>query len=84
MEIQTNLDIHRYNTTPLEVYKIVQHNPGQLYCLIIECFHPFKIMIIIITDTYKAPILSRTHSTLQIYTTSTIHNTQTPIASNHM
>ena len=42
------------------------------------------IIIIIITDIYKAPILLRAHRALQIYTTSTIHNTQTTIASNHV
>ena len=42
------------------------------------------IIITIITDIYTAPFLSRAHSALQIYTTSTMHNTQTPIASNHM
>ena len=37
------------------------------------------IIIIIITDIYKAPLLSRAHNALQIYTTSTIHNTQCTI-----
>ena len=42
------------------------------------------VVIIIITDIYKAPFLSRAHSDIQIYATSTMHNTQTTIASNHM
>ena len=35
------------------------------------------IIIIIIADIYKAPFLSRAHSALQIYPTSTIHKRQT-------
>ena len=55
--------------------------------------HPFSsvegniiigMIIIIITDIYKAPFLSRAHSALQIYTTSTIHNAQATIASNQV
>ena len=41
------------------------------------------IIMIIITDVYKAPFLSRAHSALQIYTISAIRNTQTTIASYH-
>ena len=35
-------------------------------------------------NRHKAPFLSRAHNALQLYTTSTIHNAQTTIASNHM
>ena len=34
------------------------------------------IIIIVIAYIYKAPFLSRAHSALQLYTTSTIHNAQ--------
>ena len=42
------------------------------------------IIIIILTDSYKAPFLLRAHSVLQIYTTSTIHNAEATMASNHV
>ena len=41
-------------------------------------------LIIIIKDIYKAPFLSSALNALQIYTTSTIHNAQATISSNHM
>ena len=41
------------------------------------------IIIIIITDIYKVPFLSRAHSALQTYT-STIHDVEATIASNHV
>ena len=41
-------------------------------------------IIVIIIDTYKAPFLSRAHSALQIFTTSTIHNAPATIASNQV
>ena len=43
-----------------------------------------SIIIVIITDSYEAPFLSRAHSALQRYTTSTTHNAQATIASNHV
>ena len=52
-----------------------------LFCIIITII---IIIIIIITDIYKEPFLSRAHSALQICTTSTIHNAQATIASNHV
>ena len=35
-------------------------------------------------NIYKAPFLSRAHSALQIFLTSTIHNAQATIASNQV
>ena len=44
---------------------------------------PLMMIMIIITDIYKAPFLSRAHNVLHT-PTSTIHNAHETIASNHV
>ena len=67
-------------------YEILPKLPDKLFsfCNTMKGDTVLNRLIIIITDIYKAPFLSRAHSTLQVYIISTVHNTQTTIASNHI